>query len=243
MSPFYVSVVVICLLITFAVLNLIHFRKLPPELIEFENKTIPKQTKIKSNDINVPAPRVACMDNTTLYKNLPKATIQTTVPVPNSISFLVDNAKVCLLLSNNGNLEYFLDDVLVWTSEKPHSYTSTLQVKVMLEKFVDKVIASTDELSLHIYPLRITYKDRLLWGFWGGFDATSFCSENDMECLIPIQEKDDGVVFLFSDNRTYRASLHENGDLIVMSASADSSNMFQWVKKIDSSLIQEHCKE
>ena len=151
MSPFYVSVIVICLLISFVVLNLIHFRKLSPELIEFENKTIPKQTKIKSNDINVPSPRVACVDNTKIYKNLPVAIIDKTVPLPKEISFLVDAVKVSLSLSNTGNLEYYLDDVLIWTSEKPHTYISTLQTKVMLNKFVDKVIAKTDDLSLHIF--------------------------------------------------------------------------------------------
>ena len=106
---FYCSVAIVAILMFFSISNLIHFRSLPTKKIEFENRTLQVETKLKSNDINVHAPRVACkaeaVSNQLYTYSFPEATIDTILPVP----YKLEKNQSKLTLSNNGVLHYFLN--------------------------------------------------------------------------------------------------------------------------------------
>lgn len=228
-------------LIVFAIVSTVSattfFRKLPNEVKKLENRNMVTQTK--STEVNVPAPNVSCSyeaTNKLLYSAIPEITIEHSLAVPFEYKF--ENVK--LLLSNEGHLEYFIDNVLIWSTKNPHSYVTNLSVSVMLKDFKESMIVDMNDIELHMYPLRLMYQGRIIWGFWGGYDPTSLC-DSSQECVIPVRDTAKGKVFLFSDNRKFRISLHENGDFIILKTSADEKDMFKWVKKIEHSFIEDYC--
>lgn len=245
MLKFYVSTIILILLFSLLVFQNVQFRKLPNEKIFLENRTHPIQTNLKPNDINVPAPSVVCSQKAAdkkLYGDiLPETKFNTNLLIPYKKQYTYRNIDVYLTLTNDGFLEYFANNERVWTSKNPHEYMKNVTVKLLLSEFVESCICLSEHVQLHLFPLRIMYKDQILWGFWGGFDVAHTCKNLSYECPIPVDDNTNGTLFLFSDDRIFRASLHENGDILIMKAHADTNNMFKWVKEIHSSFIENYC--
>lgn len=244
---FYISILIIAV-ITFLTMNLIRFKKIEPFKRTLEKRIITVQNKLKNYEFNIHAPNIFCSQDafeSKLYMNGIPEIINENLFLYQNNKFELKKFKVVLQLSNQGNLEYFLNNVLIWTSKHPHEFFQTFDTEIMMKKFEESNVFEFSDLILHLYPLRIEYKNKIIWGFWGGYDPTSFC-ENDLEinnCSIPIRDSNKGKTFLFSENRIYRISLHENGDLIILKTTADEKNMYKWSKKIEYSFIEKFCKQ
>ena len=202
---------------------------------------------IHYSELNLNAPRITCSQRDNYDQVVPDLIIDTN----NSLeSFLIDKASslICKLkLNNNGELEYLLNDKIIWNSSKPREILKNTDLDVLLHFMNDDTITwntvyENESYKLHIAPLAISSKitSKIIWSFISGWDALS--GGGEIQIPNDLNYKNTSKVILISDNRKFRGSLLSNSDFIILETLVNPNNKYVRETKMHSSLIRSFCK-
>lgn len=212
--------------------------------LELQNIVPPQQQDVESySDINLHAPTTKCSD-INVYEDLPLVIIESNTPLPSSLVQEESSLKCKLYLNNNGILEYYLDDVLVWSSKNPRQIKLSTQLRVLQNAIKEKdakewkkVYENDMNFKLHISPLGITDKNsKIIWTFMSGWET----SQKDTS--LPHLHSGISKAIIISDNRQYRLALLSNSDLVILKAAKDPENISKQKVELHASIIQSFCK-
>jgi hypothetical protein len=224
---FYIVTVTIIIIIVSFVITFSKQHKYRSESFQQQLIDIPKSEKALV--YNVYTKRNLCEVKT--FDELPEFSfVSETSPTKSHVDDeSIKTLKTSLKIHDSGKLLYFVNGVLVWTSEKPRSYITNAQSILVknysdLKSIEDWTFASetSNSTRLHLNPLAITKLDslgnrKLLWSFLSGWDPSSVSDEGSKAVIpIPFKKNDSGIYFLISENRKKRLALCSNGDLITI---------------------------
>lgn len=212
----------------------------------------------KSNDdllgyaeTNISSPRVACRANYD-FSLLPELSPLSSTPLPsNASSQVTATLSANLLLTNAGELEYYLNELRVWKSGEPRAHIGSVETNV-LKEFVAKRPSETWEyigetsngLRLHVAPLAITGDrgKKIVWTFLSGWDPLTLCLSVSL-CELPMQVplKEKASMIMISKDRSKRLVLSTNSDLLILSRAPTERGSSTLKTEVKESLISSFC--
>lgn len=220
--------------------------------VSFEQKLIKSPILTKNKLVNVYTRRNLCAIN--VYDELPPITFKSN-HLPTK-SFLNDDSnidcKTSLKIHDTGKLLYFVNEKIIWSSEKPRSYVKGVEYNLVKNyaehKSIDDWTFSEETLDftrLHLNPLAITKVDNfgkriMLWSFMSGWDPVGVSREMSSSLPIALKKLDEGVYILISENRKKRVALCSNGDLLTIECGALKTKE-DFSISLFKSLMQSYC--
>ena len=251
---FYLTSISIVVLVVVFVFVMSNEKRMGAIKVQQKNLLAPKKNgPISYNDINLAAPLVSCKTNFK-YSILPETKV-VSLPISHNLSKQITSSlSSTLLITNNGVIEYFLNDLKVWKSSEPRTHYYGVETEVLKNYFAAKSTENWDYccetsngIRLHLAPLAITcdFGKRIVWSFLSGWDATSFCTTQ--HCEIPFElshsKLDKAVNVAISKDRSKRMVLLPNADIVTVNAGAEKRGGNKFITEIKGSLIQSYCAD
>lgn len=261
MSKNWTLFLLTCFALTIIIICFVYFSSKNNTLLT----TVKKQELIKIpfnddrslsySELNIYAQRSLCrFSPETFYKKIPNITLRD-MPIPSFVEVDVTNQiSAKLLLTNQGHLEYFLNSVLVWTSQKPREFKECTEHEIMKYSILKQkpeewsfVSETKNGVRLHASPLALTVQDgevrRIIWTFMSGWDAAGLCKNEECELPAEMPKKKDSIeVILISLSRSMRLVLMPNVDLLILETGASEPRGSLHSVKIKTSLQISACK-